>query len=97
MSNSDPHKCRLERTHSASFCTKNHRNPFINKKVPYNSIFSSQNLGITSLTLATSEHTRRRPSELRAVIRNTSRKYGKICRKKWIFDFKQFYNARMIF
>ncbi len=50
MSNPDPHKCRLERTHSASFCTKNHQNPFINKKVPLITLFPSQNLGITSLT-----------------------------------------------
>ena len=47
MSNPDPTKWRLERTHSASFCTKNHQNLFINKIVPQITILY---LGITSLT-----------------------------------------------
>ena len=50
MSKSIPVKPQVESTHSASFCTKNHQIPSINKKTVKDTVFHPQNLGITPLT-----------------------------------------------
>ena len=59
MSKSHPHKSRLESTHSASFCTKNHQNLFINKIVVKNTVFY---LGIAYLIWAHTKNTARKPT-----------------------------------
>ena len=49
MSKSIPVKPQVESTHSASFCSKNHQIPSINKKTVKDTVFHPQNLGITPL------------------------------------------------